>query len=235
MNIYAKTQRGKGKSQSDDRIIIDGKVLCESKIILTDVSPRIIGIADGVGGNKGGNLAAQFVCEHIDGIIPEGIECQLHTLNCKLLNYAENINDCSQMATTFSGIFFFDSSTVMHVGNTRIYTSQGSYLKQVTSDHTTANWLLKHGLSDESDSCNKSEISACFGGGLPKLFTPDIFEYSFGNAILITSDGIHDFVDIDTIEDILFGGEDISLKADRLIAAAMENGSCDDISILYCF
>ena len=53
------------------------------------------------------------------------------------------------------------------------------------------------------------------------------------NKMLLTSDGIHEYVDIDLMEEIL-NDSVISneAKCDRIITAAIEAGSEDDITIV---
>jgi protein phosphatase len=69
------------------------------------------------------------------------------------------------MATTLTGFYFNDGQyKIVHVGNTRAYVKQGKYLKQITSDHTTYNWLLNSGQIEAAAKCNRSEITNCFGG-----------------------------------------------------------------------
>lgn len=53
------------------------------------------------------------------------------------------------MATTITGLIFENNRVVMaYCGNTGIYALQGSFLKQVASDHTTYQWLLDKGQAD---------------------------------------------------------------------------------------
>ena len=59
-----------------------------------------------------------------------------------------------------------------------------------------------------------------------------IYDICNGAPIMITSDGIHDYLTVDQMEDIIdeFG---LSKKAcEEMITAARGNGSCDDISIV---
>lgn len=67
-------------------------------------------------------------------------------INSKLLaKSTENVN-YNGMATTLSGICIDDEkSSIFHIGNTRIYIFQSSYIKQITEDHTSVNWLVKAG------------------------------------------------------------------------------------------
>ena len=54
---------------------------------------------------------------------------------------------------------------MIHCGNSRIYSLQGNFLKQVTEDQTTYQWLMATGNIEAAEHCNKSEIRGAFGGG----------------------------------------------------------------------
>jgi protein phosphatase len=200
--------------------------------LFENISPKIIGISDGVGGNAGGELASQFLCERVLSLSEGNILYKATDLNESLLKYAFSINGKEKMAATFSAVVFGEDTRILHIGNTRIYAVQGSYLKQLTTDHTTYNHLKLRGLHEEAEHCNKSEIVSCFGGGTNKLFSPDSKIVTF-RKILMTSDGIHDYVDIDSMEDIICSEKSNAEKCNEILNIASDNGSCDDMSIIF--
>ncbi len=232
MNIYAVTRKGKNKKESDDRIVMDDNILNDTARLFENDSPKIIGISDGVGGNAGGNLAAQFICEHAAHLLNNALLQSATKMNAELLQYAAKIKGNEKMAATFSAIVFEKEMKILHIGNTRIYTTQGNYLKQITNDHTTFNWLRFRGFYEEAEHCNKSELVSCFGGGTEKLFSPDVIDISDFNNIVMTSDGIHDYVDIDYMEEIICSEKSPQEKCNALMQAASHNGSVDDSSIV---
>lgn len=235
MTIYAESKIGMGKSQSDDRILIDNTIICEDHILLKNVSPQIIGIADGVGGNNGGNEAAHFICKKLGSIPNNNLAENIASVNVSLLDFAAASIGKEYMASTFSGVIFGETNQVIHIGNTRIYNFQGSYLKQLTADQTTYNRLTLMGLTDEAEACNKSEIISCFGGGSAALFRPVIAECRINFGFLITSDGVHDYIDVDTMENIVFSSENLPEISGALFNTAVQSGSRDDMSIVIAY
>lgn len=135
------------------------------------------------------------------------------------------------MATTISALIPSENK-IIHIGNTRVYCVQGRYLKQLTTDHSTYNWLMLNGRYVEAEDCNRSEIIRCFGGGAERLFSPEIIELGDISNLIITSDGVHDFVDIDTLEELICSEFDAKKICENVIKCALNNGSCDDMSIL---
>lgn len=230
MKVMAITQKGAGKIQSDDRILIHSVILNNELRYFEDISPRIIAIADGVGGNDGGNLAAEFVCRQIQTMSAE--LDSLRTLNTELLSYSALQQGYFQMATTFSGICFGTSPKLFHIGNTRVYAFRKGYLHQLTTDHTTYQFLLQNGNTKEASKCCKSEIYRCFGGGSSRFFHPDVIELTHSDIYLLTSDGVHEYLDTDTLEALLYQRSDLIVCAQNIVQTALKNGSKDDISII---
>ena len=193
-------------------------------------------VADGVGGNNGGAAASHYVANRICGMKECAMEF-LESVNRDLISFSKNGVRLGNMATTLSGVFFSEGKAVsFHVGNSRVYSLLGGrYLKQLTEDDTTVNYLIKTGklLPEDIESFqDKNEITACFGGGDPALLKIKTSEISDVKTFLLITDGVHNYVSIDELEDIV-GNEHHLFPVCRSIAAkAEENGSTDDISVV---
>ncbi len=236
MKICAFVQKGINKKECEDRVII-GKSIISEGVFYTEINRGILAVADGVGGNNAGAEASHFVANSI--CIMEDISLEsFKNINLNLLKLSNKEKKLNGMATTLSGVFIDDDKTkLFSIGNTRVYLLQsGKYLKQLTNDDTTLNYLLStRQLSlDEIEMFDKkNEITACFGGGLQELFKIKVSDINKINTpFMLTSDGIHDYVSIDQIEGIIeeFG---ISVKTCKEMSnIARKLGSCDDISIV---
>lgn len=148
-----------------------------------------------------------------------------------------SIPEKSDMATTLTCVVAAkDGYYLIHAGNTRLYAMQGSYLKQLTIDHTTYNWLIECGQYEAAETCRKSEINCCFGGGSQRyanrLVIEKVFEGYFPDTLILTSDGIHDFVNLDCMENALSSdGSDFD-ATQTITDEARKNGSTDDTTII---
>ena len=238
--IYAMTEKGE-HIENEDRILINDTIVSAGTFETECDSNLKICVADGVGGNNAGAVASSFVCENLKTIVPSS-KNDLVDINSQLLMKSTENANYNGMATTLSGICISDEqASNFHIGNTRIYVFQGSYIKQITEDHTSVNWLVKTGKLSKKEAetyDRRNEITACFGGGNPALINSLVFEESneaLSNArrIVLTSDGVHEYVSIDEMEDIL-NDENISpLQAcEEIINIAKTNGSSDDKSIV---
>lgn len=241
MRVFVYSKKGNKKNICEDSAIVDGHIISDSYSDAQIISDYIVAIADGVGGNAGGDMASRYVLTELkditlDDISEEKISQYIKAINKDLLDYAAEISDKRTMATTLSGIIGIQGACyIIHVGNTRIYGLQGNYLKQFTKDQTTYQWLLSRGQIEEADRCNKNEITNCMGGGNLKyadsLYVKECVALDQCKRILLSSDGIHEYVSIDDLEDFILG--EISEGTMKLLVnKAEENGSNDDKTVI---
>lgn len=240
MKIYAMTEKGE-HSENEDRILINDTIVSAGTFETECNSNLKICVADGVGGNNAGAVASSFVCESLKTLVPSG-KNDFIDINSQLLTKSTENANYNGMATTLSGICISDEkASSFHIGNTRIYVFQGNYIKQITEDHTSVNWLVKTGKLSKKEAetyDRRNEITACFGGGNPALINYLVFEESneaLSNAkkIILTSDGVHEYVSVDELEDVLNNEalEPISM-CKEIINLAKASGSTDDKSIV---
>lgn len=241
MRAITYSEKGYKKTICEDAALLNEHITSDS-FSETQINSRVlVAIADGVGGNAGGELASRYVLNQFDKFDVENITAEklqrfIENCNIGLLEYAKQFPGKENMATTLTGIILLpDTCFIFHVGNTRIYGLQGSYLKQFTKDQTTYQWLLDRGQMEAADTCNKNEITYCLGGGNLKYEVGIcVNEYSLLNQckrILLSSDGIHEYVSTDELEDFILG--DINRETMQEIAdKARSNGSDDDKTIV---
>ncbi len=236
MKIIAVTQKGPNKSENEDRIIV-GKSILASGSFATELDEGILAVADGVGGNSAGAVASHLVAKELSETTCVSAE-SMQRINEKLLRAAEDNEEYHGMATTLAGITFRSgSASLFNVGNSRVYLLQGGkYLKQLTTDDTTLNYLLVTGQIrlEEADSFDRrNEITACFGGGKAGLYRIKINNLGTVSApVMLTSDGIHDYLSVDQMEDIILEYGLTLQCCEAMIALARGNGSADDVSVI---
>lgn len=237
MKIYAATQKGVQKARNEDRVVLNQNILSVG-IYECECTEGFVAVADGVGGNNAGAVASQFVAEKL-GKCDHTME-DLTEINRKLIERSRTDDALAGMATTLTLVDFTeDSAKITYVGNTRVYAVvNGKYLKQLTRDDTTLEYLLATGQLDSFTAESferKNEITACFGAGNPALLKLKQIDASGLDALILTSDGIHDYVSLDEMEDIYCTENDRVKFCKKLIEQARKNGSMDDMSISVCY
>lgn len=241
MKICVYSQIGEGKSVCEDAAMVAGTIISDSYFEIQTEQTLTVAIADGVGGNAGGDFASRYVLEKLNGVSMADVSAEylkqfIEGVNKDLLYYALSSIGKENMATTLTGLIMTSGSGYLfHVGNTRIYGLQGNYLKQLTEDQTTYQWLLNIGQIDAAEKCNKNEITHCLGGGNTQYGSAVcVKEYDTLNAykrLLLTTDGIHEYVSIDELEDFM-SGELSEATMQLLVDKAKRNGSSDDQTII---
>lgn len=241
MKIFVYSKKGNNKNICEDSAIMDGHIISDSYFDVSIISNYIVAIADGVGGNAGGDMASRYILTKLkdislEDISEEKISQYIKAINNDLINYAAKTSDKRNMATTLTGIIGIQNTCyIFHVGNTRIYGLQGNYLKQFTKDQTTYQWLLSRGQIEEADRCNKNEITNCIGGGNLKyadsIYIKECVVLDRCKRVLLSSDGLHEYISIDDLEDFILG--EISEETmNLLVKKAEENGSNDDKTVI---
>lgn len=239
MKIIAVTRKGMNKTENEDRIVV-GKTVLAGGTLSCEMESGILAVADGVGGNNGGAAASGFVADRLCAL-PDITAGALQEINAALLALSMEKTEYNGMASTLSGILFSEGKNrLFSVGNTRVYLLQsGRYLKQLTEDDTVLNYLLTSGqlAPEEAEGFDrKNEITACFGGGAADLFQMKISDIDAVTApVLITSDGIHDYVSVDQMEEIIGEHGLTETACEEMISQARVSGSCDDSSIIIGF
>lgn len=236
MQVYWSTIKGADKAESEDWVLVGQKVFSEETSQI-ELDHGFVAVADGVGGNYGGAEAASFVCQVLAKSGAPSKEMFQH-INHLLVEKSSVNPKHSNMATTFSGVYVSPEkidTVIFHVGNTRVYAIQaGKYLRQLTEDDTVVQHLLKTGKLTEEEAEHysaRNEITACFGGGKESLLQLDEIHMREESPVqfLLTSDGIHEHLSTDEMEDILDDARGDWPKTVKMMTEqAIVNGSRDD-------
>lgn len=240
---------GQNKIATEDRLLINNSILSGGEFkeeIPIQNSPLIFAVADGVGGNNAGALAAHMSIEMLiaemlpDKINEDYILKLIKEANKKIIERANWDSKCHNMATTLSGICYHKSQWFLfHIGNCRVYTWKEPYLTQLTVDHTVAREMHLLGMSKNEikASGRASEINSCLGNGDERfadgLYVRNITsEIDHAQMLVFSTDGIHDYIDGEEFENSFQSIEDISTYLSDAFAYARSNGSKDDLSIM---
>lgn len=230
-------ERGKGKDACEDTALAGRRVIGESCGSVEIEAPGWVCLCDGVGGNAGERDASRFVCNALAGSEAPGSKDEIRErfagLNAKLLDYARQTEDKKEMGTTATVLYISENSILLaHVGNTRLYFKRWLYLQQITEDQTTYQWFLNNGFYKEAESCNREEIRGAMGAGSPGFLETMVTDEirAMPSAILLTSDGVHEFVKLYQLEEIMNTEKSAPEKAKATCSAALAQGSEDDRS-----
>ena len=248
MKIYALMDKGSGKTICEDSVLIGHSVLSGGYTEWeSDTDSFFTAVADGVGGNKGGAYASFYILSELRNGTAEDIgeagklKAFLEKSNAELIKYASNVDGCENMATTLTGIYVQSGIVnLFSVGNTRLFVVNGQFLRQLTTDHTKVADMVAMGMITREEAADRPDsnvINACMGNGetsyAKRLEVRDITDEAGKKPLLLTSDGIHDYLSPDEMEDIISGNKNIRERLTALKESARNKGSQDDISALW--
>lgn len=235
--FYGKTQHGKYKTKNDDCFLINSFVSqSEEKKLQLSKSHFVVAIADGVGSSEFGDIASRFLLENLSknsNILSHQIILNIiKNTNQELLkNYKE------KASTVFSIVYATDEKIIIyHIGDTRVYKlTTNNNLVQLTNDHTYTQRLIDDGVISEEMRFNHPKKNIILQSlGSKEEIHIDIYKNSFesGEKLLLTSDGIHDYMKEADIKDIMLSSKSMQTNVDRLIEKAILSKSKDDISVI---
>ena len=197
-------------------------------------------VADGMGGEAGGGLAAQIAIEAFKDFNPG--PRSIKTLLFNLFQAAsQRIGEEVQkdfklegMGTTLTAAYINNRITYWaHVGDSRLYLWRAGSLTQMTEDHTFVNSLVKDGVitQGEADVHPMQNILLHCIGCEPLEISSGRFKIFKGDLVLLSTDGLHHQVPEREIVSILRKDIGIRKKLEKLIRVALKAGGQDNITI----
>ena len=229
MRVCQRTHQGLVRSSNQDSLLVD---------------QGVYGVADGMGGHKGGEtasrVAVQVVKNALRGKKPEmrALEVGVEAANRRIFDMARHDSALSGMGTTLT--FLWESGNgvhLCHVGDSRAYLWRNGELKQITDDHSLVAELLRNNMiSPEAARTHPYRNVITRAVGVDPVVQADIFVHDkqTDHLWLICSDGLTNMVPDETIQSVLKDAENEETAADELLALALERGGTDNITFVLC-
>jgi PPM family protein phosphatase len=206
--------------------------------------PRLLVIADGVGGHAAGEVASSVavgVLATLDEDSPGGdlldrLSTAVHTANTHLRDMVGGDPDLTGMGTTVTAMLRAGSRFgLVHVGDSRGYLLRDGQLQQITRDHTFVQSLLDEGriTAEEADHHpQRNVITNALDGREDVELDLSIRETRVGDRYLLCSDGLSGVVSEETIRDTLADEASTDLAVERLVELALKGGGPDNITAI---
>ncbi len=229
MNVASRTHIGLVRASNQDALL-----LCPGKYDL-------YGVADGMGGHKGGDIASLMAVTLLRRFIsdakPSKERLQRAVEEANLMIYEEQLYrpDLSGMGTTLT-VIWEDRKHILlgHVGDSRAYRLRGGRIAQVSQDHSMVAELVRDGLLTREEARKhpyRNIITRALGTSETIEVDIDELDKRHGDIYLICSDGLYEYVQEDQMQEILME-RNIEDAADLLLSFALEGGGRDNISLV---
>jgi len=202
-------------------------------------------LADGMGGARGGARASQLTVDAVE----KALARSPHRDAAALLGAVEEANDLvlaeatrdpnlEGMGTTIVAALETQANdiAIASVGDSRAYVLHGGELRAVTKDQT---WVQEVGRTLGLDEASlrthpmRHVLTMAVGVGAAVRILYYAVELEPGDMLLLTTDGLHGVVKETEIRRILKdGGGSLEDRCQRLMAAAHEAGSPDNVTVM---
>ena len=223
-----RTDVGKVRANNQDAPIVSEKL-------------RLYGVADGMGGHKGGEVASTSarddLLRELEGKTPSvaALSGAIEEVNRQIYHQQEHDDALTGMGTTLSVLWMSDNFVYIgHVGDSRVYLLRDGEFKQMTLDHSLVEQLVREGVLTEEEAQNhpmRNIITRAIGTDESVEVDVVVEERRKGDLWLACSDGLHGSVDDRQMRDALrqYAPEK---AADVLLKAALDAGGRDNVTLV---
>jgi PPM family protein phosphatase len=207
--------------------------------------PRLLAMADGMGGHAGGDIASSVVIGALADLDEQALGSaeatrtllqRIHSANADLADMVKADPALNGMGTTLIAILRSQNKLVLaHIGDSRAFLVRDGQLTQITKDHSFVQSLVDEGRITEDEAMGHPQRSL-----VTRVLTghdddePDVTvrEARIGDRYLIASDGLTDYVAADTIADVVTAGDGPDRTAERLVELALKAGAPDNVTVV---
>jgi PPM family protein phosphatase len=205
--------------------------------------PRLLAVADGMGGHAAGEVASRVVIETLaplDGAQPDGdVESALRgavqTANAYLRDMVAADGALEGMGTTLTAFLWTgDQLALVHIGDSRAYLLRDGQMRQVTHDHTFVQTLIDEGRITPDEATThpqRSWITNALDGRSDVHPDLSLVDVQIGDHLLVCSDGLSSYVSEQTISEAI-AYHDPRGACDELVDLALRAGGLDNISCI---
>src|SRR5580704_10199293 len=206
--------------------------------------PRLLAVADGMGGHAAGEVASSLTIASmakLDSEPPGGdmlaeLAAAVAAANTRLQEMIIANPAVEGMGTTLTALLWSDGhAAVCHIGDSRGYLLREGELYQITHDHTLVQSLVDEGrisADDVSTHPQRSLLLRALDGR--SVAEPDlsVHDGQVGDRYLLCSDGLSGVVSDETLRETMAGVEDPDAVTRQLIELALHGGGPDNITCI---
>lgn len=226
----------------------------DSYLVATDL--RLFGVADGMGGHNGGEIASDLAVRTIDAHVRRHkalldaardsaldgpvrvLVDAVRTANRVIHETGLSNPGLRGMGTTTSGVLFTgDRAIVAHVGDSRVYLVRDDRILQVTDDHSFVFQQVKAGLITAEQAKNSPYRNVIMRSvGVEQDVDVDIvaIDVKSGDTFLACSDGLSNLVSDAEIAQIV-NEHFLHRVPEVLVDLANERGGGDNITVVVAY
>ncbi|MFT7835338.1 protein phosphatase 2C domain-containing protein [Saccharothrix sp. BKS2] len=204
--------------------------------------PRLLALADGMGGHAAGEVASKVVIAALapldDDEPGDDLLGQLRDAviagNGAISELVQSDPDLDGMGTTLTAVLFAGTRLGMvHIGDSRAYMLRNGAFAQITHDDTFVQSLIDEGRITEEEAATHPQRSLLLRALTGHEVEPRLMvrEARPGDRYLLCSDGLSGVVTLETLEEAI-RIPDPQACADRMIELALKGGGPDNVTVV---
>lgn len=195
-------------------------------------------VADGVGGNNGGEIASRFAVEMVVNGVRNGLPIAVCVDNAHegLLKMGKESPGLLGMATTLTAVICEGNQlSGIHCGDSRAYILRGNGIKQLTTDHTEVARLLAEGKLTREEFAHYPRKNVLFSAlGTHREFIKESFEFQCkaGDRLLLLTDGVYSSISKKEIQSRSAADSDFQKFCKDILHDVDERGPTDNFTLV---
>ena len=206
--------------------------------------PRLLAVADGMGGHAAGEIAsaeaiaalATLDDQAAAGDLLDALAKAVATANQRLHDMVEADPAIGGMGTTLTAMLWSGARVALcHIGDSRAYMLRDGALYQITHDHTLVQSLVDDGRISPDEAAThpqRSLLLRALDGSADVVPDLELREARVGDRYLLCSDGLSGVVSEDTLHMTLATVGDLDDAVLQLVELAIKGGGPDNITCI---
>ncbi len=207
--------------------------------------PRLLAMADGMGGHAGGDVASSIVIGALVDLDDDALSIadagpallrRIREANDEIADRIHENPRLEGMGTTLIAILRTrDKLVLAHIGDSRAFLARNGEVTQITKDHSFVQSLIDEGRISADEATTHPQRSL-----VTRVLTghtedePDLVvrQAVAGDRYLVASDGLTDYVAPDTVREVLCRAEPPGVVAGQLVDLALRAGAPDNVTVI---
>lgn len=204
---------------------------------------RLLVVADGMGGHRGGATASRLAGETVKAQylgsetydISQALHEALARANARIFSEAQANPDLRGMGTTTSALVVKNNQAwFAHVGDSRIYVVRGDDIRQITEDHSLVASMVREGLLTAKEAethPRRNVLQRSMGVGEDvDIDVNGPFDVQKDDVFILCSDGLHGLVKEQEMKEI--AALPIDQAATEYLKRALARGAPDNVTVI---
>jgi serine/threonine protein phosphatase PrpC len=261
---FGMTERGLVRPTNQDQFLIATLTkamrirqssLPQARAQYGDEAGNIFLVADGMGGEKGGERASALAVRTIEDFLLNALKWFFHLrgpekdnvvaefqeafarADAELFREAVRHPELEGMGTTLTMAYALDADLfVVHAGDSRAYLFRTDELDRLTQDHTLAGEMVRQGTlrPEQAEHHRLRHVVTNAIGGHSQGLTAEVHKLRLepGDRLLLASDGLTGMVSDEEIAEVLRHEQGVRPACEQLVSRALGHGGHDNVTVI---